>query len=210
MRINKLNEMPELRPGERISHEPELCKVIDPTKLSNIGWITARSNGHDLDTGFEIFVWNNRVFYRDRSNGKIVSILNAPRTKIIQKHFPAPVAHEEAIDTCEEYKRKGLTANFYYSIIKSKISILSDYKHYTGTMFLWKSLATKKGVIIQVFKNHELVDSDYDLIADPLNVWTSNQYLILATIDTLVETLKVPEFRKIYEEEMNKQCELKI
>lgn len=183
---------------------PELCKTIDPSTLSNVAWITARSNGHNLDEGFEIFVWNNRTFYRDKSNGKIVSILNAPRTKIIQKHFPAPVVHEEAIDTCEEYKKKGLTANFYYSIIKSKLSILSDYKHYTGAMFLWKSLSQKKGVVIQVYKNHELVEANYDLITDNLQVWTSNQYLILATIDTLVETLKVPEFRKIYEEEILK------
>lgn len=196
--------MPELRSGERISYEPELCKVIDPTKLSNVKWITARSNGHDLDTGFEIFVWDNRTFYRETKSGKIVSILNAPRTKIIQKHFPAPVAHEEAIDTCEEYKRKGLTANFYYSIIKSKLSILSDYKHYTGAMFLWKSLSQKKGVVIQVYKNHDLIETNYDLITDNLQVWTSNKYLILATIDTLVETLKVPEFRKIYEEEILK------
>lgn len=204
MRLNKLNEMPELKHGVRNSYEPELCKVIDPTKLSNVKWITARSNGHDLDTGFEIFVWDNRTFYRETKSGKIVSILNAPRTKIIQKHFPAPVAHEEAIDTCEEYKRKGLTANFYYSIIKSKLSILSDYKHYTGTMFLWKSLSQKKGVVIQVYKNHDLIETNYDLITDNLQVWTSNQYLILATIDTLVETLKVPEFRKIYEEEILK------
>lgn len=204
MKIQNLNEMSELKHGVRNSYEPELCKVIDPTKLSNVKWITARSNGHDLDTGFEIFVWDNRTFYRETKSGKIVSILNAPRTKIIQKHFPAPVAHEEAIDTCEEYKRKGLTANFYYSIIKSKLSILSDYKHYTGTMFLWKSLSQKKGVVIQVYKNHDLIETNYDLITDNLQVWTSNKYLILATIDTLVETLKVPEFRKIYEEEILK------
>lgn len=204
MKIQNLNEMPELKHGVRNSYEPELCKVIDPTKLSNVKWITARSNGHDLDTGFEIFVWDNRTFYRETKSGKIVSILNAPRTKIIQKHFPAPVAHEEAIDTCEEYKRKGLTANFYYSIIKSKLSILSDYKHYTGTMFLWKSLSQKKGIVIQVYKNHDLIETNYDLITDNLQVWTSNKYLILATIDTLVETLKVPEFRKIYEEEILK------
>jgi hypothetical protein len=206
MRIQQLNEMSELRSGERISYEPELCKVIDPTKLSNVKWITARSNGHDLDTGFEIFVWDNRTFYRETKSGKIVSILNAPRTKIIQKHFPAPVAHEEAIDTCEEYKRKGLTANFYYSIIKSKLSILSDYKHYTGTQFLWKSLAKKKGVIIQIYKSHELIETNYDLIVDPLKVWSTNEYLILATMDNLVKLLEEPLFRKIYEEEMNK-CE---
>jgi hypothetical protein len=98
------------------------------------------------------------------------------------------VIHEESIDTCEEYKRKGITANFYYSLLKIRFSILSDYKHYTVTQFLWKSLSKKTGVTMLIYKNHALIESNYDLEKDELNVWSSNTYLIMATLQSFHES----------------------
>ena len=187
MKLNTLLEMPNLKIGDRKTDEPRLCKSYNTP--DDVEWITARSDGNKLDTDLEIFSFHNAIFCGDKSNNKIISILDAPRTHIIEKYFKGKVVHEESIDTCKKYKRKGITANFYYSIIKSKLSILSDYEHYTGTKYLWQSLSKKKGINIQIYKNHELIETKYDLIKDELQVWSSPQYLILATLDSLVESL---------------------
>lgn len=188
MKLNTLLEMPNLKIGDRKTDEPRLCKSYNTP--DNVDWITARSEGNKLDTDLEIFSFHNTIFCGDKTNNKIISILDAPRTSIIEKYFKGHVVHEESIDICEEYKRKGITANFYYSIIKSKLSILSDYEHYIETKFLWKSLSKKNGINIQIYKNHKLVDSDYDLVEDELNVWSSPNYLMLATLSSLVESLE--------------------
>ena len=178
--------MPNLKPGERITYEPRLGKSYKVPEMTS--WITARSDGNQIDIDLEIFISHNTIFCGDKQNNKIISILEAPRTELVKKYFKGPVVHEESIDTFESYKKKGITANFYYSVIKSKLSILSDYEHYIGTKFLWQSLAKKKDILIQVYENHILINSDYDLILDELNIWSSNKYLILGTLRSLVES----------------------
>ena len=189
MHLKDLKETPELHDGDRRSPEYRLCNPYTTPK--GVSWITPRSDGHTLEQDLEIFYSGKTVFCGDKKLGVIISILDAPRTNIIKEYFQGPVVHEEAIDTCEAYRQNGITANFYYSVIKSKLSILSDYKHYSGTMFLWKSVAKKKDIVIQIFKNHKLIEEDYDLITDPLKVWSSNQFLIFATSRTFLESLKI-------------------
>ena len=189
MRIQHLNEMPELRSGNRPSAQTDLCKSYNVENIKNIQWITPRTDGVELDESIEIFSIGDNYYCADKKNNKLVSILTAPPSKVLKGYNSGgTVIHEESIDTCEEYKRKGITANFYYSLLKIRFSILSDYKHYTVTQFLWKSLSKKTGVTILIYKNHELIESNYDLIKDDLNVWSSNQFLILATLKSFFES----------------------
>lgn len=189
MRIQHLNEMPELRLGDRPSAQTDLCNAYNVENIKNIQWITPRYDGVELDSSIEIFHIGDNYYCGDKKNNKLVSILTAPPTKILKGYSTGgTVIHEESIDTCEEYKRKGIIANFYYSLLKIRFSILSDYKHYTGTQFLWKSLSKKTGVTMLIYKNHALIESNYDLEKDELNVWSSNTYLIMATLQSFHES----------------------
>ena len=71
-----------------------------------------------------------------------------------------------------------------------RLSILSDYEHYIGTKRLWKSLSKMNDVVIKIFHNHKLIESDYDLIKDPIGVWSGPEYLILATTNKIIENLE--------------------
>jgi hypothetical protein len=55
MRINKLNEMPELRLADIPSAQTDLCKSYDISKIPNVQWITPRYDGVELDSSIEIF-----------------------------------------------------------------------------------------------------------------------------------------------------------
>jgi hypothetical protein len=192
MNLEKLNEMPELKSGDRPNDgEYRLCLAYNHITRTNVQWITARSNAVDLDARLEIFTDGKDYFCCDKHKNKVVSILTAPMSNRIKGYLPGVVIHEESIDTCTEYRGKGITTNFYYSLIKAKLCILSDHKHYIGTQRLWKSLSKKIGITIRVYKKYELVADDYDLIKDELGVWTSNQYLLLASLKSLVESLKL-------------------
>ena len=122
MHLKDLKETPELHDGDRRSPEYRLCNPYTTPK--GVSWITPRSDGHTLEQDLEIFYSGKTVFCGDKKLGVIISILDAPRTNIIKEYFQGPVVHEEAIDTCEAYRQNGITANFYYSVIKSKLSIL--------------------------------------------------------------------------------------
>ena len=38
--------------------------------------------------------------------------------------------------------------------------------------------------------NHKLIESDYDLIKDPIGVWSGPEYLIFATTNKIIENLE--------------------
>lgn len=190
MKLNSLLEMPEFKEGNRDNRfNFELCSYVNIDLFKNLETITVRTIDNKIDLKFNIYVIDNK-YYFITNELKIVSILEAKRSEIVSKYFKGAVFHEESIDTCSEYRGKGLTTNFYYSIIKNNMSILSDYKHYTGTKKLWKSLSKYNDVEIRVFKNNILVSDNYDLVLDPLNVWSTNSYLILASKRGLHESLE--------------------
>ena len=45
-------------------------------------------------------------------------------------------------------------------------------------------------VVIKIFHNHKLIEEDYDLIKDPIGVWSGPEYLILATTNKIIENLE--------------------
>lgn len=186
MKLTDLNETPDYQDTDR-QHiggpHPELCKRVD-LKLINVF-----DGGISIDKPFIVRVLGNKYYCIDE-DGTIASILEATLTTVIKQDFNGRVIHEESIDTCSKYRGKRITSSFYLSILKNKVSILSDYEHYRGTKRLWQSLSKQQDVIIQVYKNHKLIEKDYDLIKDELKVWSSNKYLLLATTNKIFEDLK--------------------
>jgi len=172
--------------------DSEICTEVSREQL-NHGQIVNYQNHLEI---WKVF--NHFYFLKNLQNGeyKIISKLEAPKTNQFKKYLQGTVIHEEAIDTCKEFRKQGMTSDFYYLLLKSKISILSDYKH------LWKSLSKKEQIKIHIFKDEKIVSEDYDLIGDELNVWNSNRFLILATTEKTISELKNNSFLgKILEEE---------
>ena len=184
MNINQLNEMPGFKDGDRkhlAKMDFELGKKINLQEwnIKNIVPIKAP---------YTILPFLNK-FYCVDEDGTIVSVLESPRTNLAKPFFKGEVVHEESIDTHKDYRGKGITTEFYYAILKGRLSILSDYEHYRGTKNLWKALSQREDVIIKVFKDHKLIDENYDLISDPLDVWSSPAFLLLATTNKIIENL---------------------
>jgi len=173
MTINSLIEMPELKNGDRQSYDIELCS----TKHNLIEY-----NGIPIESPFDIriiIMGTKQKFYLiDTVTNCIVSILETDKYQI--KNFKGLVQQEESIDTCNKYRKQGITTKFYKAILKNKLSILSDYKHYTGTKYLWLSLSKDKDISIHIIKNNHIIESNYDLKLDKLHVWQSNNLLLLA------------------------------
>ena len=183
MNLKQLSEMPGLKPGDREHMQDyELCKIVSLTGNENTKYI-------DMSRPYEVRVLGFKYYCID-SDGTIVSILEAKKTDLIKDYFKGSTIHEESIDTCEKYRGKRITTAFYYAILKHRLSILSDYEHYIGTKRLWKSLSKMNDVVIKIFHNHKLIEVDYDLIKDPIGVWSGPEYLILATTNKIIENLE--------------------
>ena len=182
MNIKQLNEMPGYQDKDREHiRDYELGETVDLKTLNYKSVVPIKKP-------YTIIPYNETYYCIDE-NGLIVSILKSPTTELVKKYFKGTTVHEESIDTLEEYRGRGITTEFYHSLLKHHLSILSDYEHYRGTKKLWKALSKKEGVIIKVFKNHDLVEEDYDLDKDYLDVWSSPSFLLLATTDKIIENL---------------------
>lgn len=182
MNINQLNEMPGYQDKDRTHiQDHELGQKVNLKTLDYDSVVPIKKP--------YLIVPFHETYYCIDEDGTIVSILKSPRTDLIKKYFKGTTVHEESIDTHKDYRGKGITTEFYYAILKGRLSILSDYEHYRGTKNLWKALSQREGVIIKVFKDHELIEENYDLISDPLNVWSSPSFLLLATTNKIIENL---------------------
>ena len=195
MNIKQLNEMPGYQDKDRNhlgidGEDLELCSKVNLKELKYDSVIP-------IIRPYTIIPFHDKHYCFDE-DGTIVSILQAPRTDLAKPYFKGSVVHEESIDTCKKYRSKGITTEFYYSILKGRLSILSDYEHYRGTKNLWKNLSTRDHVIIKVLKNGKMIDENYDLIKDELNVWSGPQFLLLATTSKIIKQLKIMEELKPY------------
>ena len=194
MNIKQLNEMPGYQDKDRVHLNNginfELGKKLNLKTLDYKSVVP-------IEKPYSIIPFKHK-FYCFDEDGTIVSVLESPRTDLVKEYFKGDVVHEESIDTLEDYRGKGITTEFYYAILKGHLSILSDYEHYRGTKKLWKNLSTKDDVIIKVFKNGKLIEEDYDLIKDDLNVWSSPIFLLLATTSKFINQLKIMEELESY------------
>lgn len=186
MNLNKLNEMPELKHDKiRFNPDSEVCAKTSELIRDYPSLIYDKNN-----TIYKIEQGNKIIFYLvDNDIFKIIGKLEVSKVKkrFVHTNF---IYQEESIDICADYRQQSFGTNFYYALLESGVVLISDYKHYLGTQGLWKKLSKKKDVIINIIKDNEIVEEDYDLLKDELNVWSSNVYLILASTKTILEKLE--------------------